>query len=246
MTLGRILFYRYTLGTYGVIYKLRNPNPQAMKLVPLLARAKTAANLDLNADICPTIEQSANFLRQLQSYVVRVLCRYHRDFKHYLEIPILQNVPRWRMPDGHKTKQFPLRITTIDKSTTVGNIAVHHDTYITQLKLTYKDLSDMAIPSINDQSTNARIRGAKALHAQDVNPFTRVQCFQLGFGLFHLCLNLIWALLHVHRGHINRVGSLSHWFAILEKTRLGNAHPNYHSLLAAFMQILDGLILDAW
>jgi hypothetical protein len=112
--------------------------------------------------------------------------------------------------------------------------------------MTHEQLSNLAILSINDQATQSRIRGAKALCAKDVNPFTRAQCFQLAIGLFHLCLNLVWALLHVHRGHINSQGSLSHWFAVLEKTRLGAQHPDYHSLLSALMQILDGLILNAW
>ena len=35
-------------------------------------------------------------------------------------------------------------------------------------------------------------------------------------------------------------------FAVLEKVRLGGEHPDYHTLLAALMQILDGLILKAW
>jgi len=33
---------------------------------------------------------------------------------------------------------------------------------------------------------------------------------------------------------------------LLEKTRLSAPHPDYHTLLAALMQILHGLILDAW
>ena len=89
-------------------------------------------------------------------------------------------------------------MTTIDESSITGNIAVIHDVYINQLKMSPQALLDMAIPSINDQLTNARIRGAKALRTKDVNPFTRLQCIQLGFSLFHLCMNLIWALLHVH------------------------------------------------
>jgi hypothetical protein len=64
--------------------------------------------------------------------------------------------------------------------------------------------------------------------------------------LFHLCLNLVWALLHVHRGSLGDAGSLTYFFALLEKTRLGNEHPDYHTLLAALTQIFDGLILNAW
>jgi hypothetical protein len=59
-------------------------------------------------------------------------------------------------------------------------------------------------------------------------------------------MNLIWGLLHVHYGAINAPGSLSHFFALLEKVRLGGEHPDFHTLLAALTQILDGLLLNAW
>jgi len=75
---------------------------------------------------------------------------------------------------------------------------VVNDVYINQVKVTPEQLVNRAVPSINDQSTNARIRGAKALQLKDINPFTQLQFLQLGFGLFHLCMNLIWALLHIH------------------------------------------------
>jgi hypothetical protein len=150
------------------------------------------------------------------------------------------------MPKGYCTKQFPLRTSTIDESSITGNIAVIHNVYICQLQMTHDELSDYAIPSFNDQSTNARIRGVKTLCVKDVNPFTRLQNIQLGFGLFHLCLNLVWALLHVHRGSIHQVSSLSYFFALMDRTRLGCEHPDYHTLLATLMQILRGTILNAW
>ncbi|KAG2044369.1 hypothetical protein BDR03DRAFT_930435 [Suillus americanus] len=138
-----------------------------------------------------------------------------------------------KMPKGYCTKQFPLCTSAIDESLITGNIAIIHDVYIRQLQITHDELSDYAIPSFNNQSTNARIRGVKALHVKDVNPFTHLQIIQLGFGLFHLCLNLIWAL-------------LSYFFALLDRTRLGCEHHDYHTLLATLMQILCGIILNAW
>ncbi|KAF9224862.1 hypothetical protein BS17DRAFT_751805 [Gyrodon lividus] len=126
-----------------------------------------------------------------------------------------------------------------------GNPAYMHDVYINQLKVTHELLADRAIPSINDQSTNTRIRGAKALRKRDVNTFTRLQNLQLGFGLFHLCMNLMWALLHIHQHSIHQIGSLS-FFALLDRTRLGCEHPDYHTLLGMLLQILQGIILDAW
>lgn len=233
-------------GTHAIIYPLRNPNRDALKLAPILLRARTAEDLSFEEDIAPTLEQMENSMHQFKAYVVRVLCRYHEDFKGYANIEALQNKARRPLPTGYKTRQFPLKISTIDESTISGNIAVLHDTHIIQLDLTHEQLSDLAILSINDQATQARIRGAKALRARDVNPFTRIQCFQLAIGLFHLTLNLVWALLHVHRGHVSREGSLSHWFAVLEKTRLGSPKPDYYALLTAMMQIIDGLLLDTW
>jgi hypothetical protein len=57
---------------------------------------------------------------------------------------------------------------------------------------------------------------------------------------------LVWAILHTHRGHINDVGSLAFFFALMEKARLGNEQPDYHTLLAALTQIHDGLMMNAW
>ncbi|KAG6805227.1 hypothetical protein H0H92_000223, partial [Tricholoma furcatifolium] len=59
-------------------------------------------------------------------------------------------------------------------------------------------------------------------------------------------MNLIWMLLNVHRGSLDQEGSLTHLFAVLEKVRLGAEHPDFHTLLAALTQILDGLLLNAW
>ena len=59
-------------------------------------------------------------------------------------------------------------------------------------------------------------------------------------------MNFIWTLLQTHRGSIDILGSLSQFFAILEKVRLGSDKPDYHTLLlAALTQILEGLILNA-
>ena len=84
------------------------------------------------------------------------------------------------------------------------------------------------------------------MRARDSTAWERREVFQLGFGLFHLSLNLVWALLHVHRGSVGDPGSLSNFFTLLDITRLGGDHPDYHTLLAALTQIFDGLILNAW
>ncbi|KAK7041186.1 hypothetical protein R3P38DRAFT_2768556 [Favolaschia claudopus] len=236
-------------GSCGVIYRLCSPNPSAMALEPLLKCADSAPDLEFHRDICPTLDQSLHCYQNFRSYIVRVLLRYNsseRGFKGYDTHSSLQPVSRRPLPKGHVTKQFPVRISTIEENSIAGNLAVHEDIFVTQLGLTHAELSKKAILSINDQATQSFNRGCKAIRAQDLNPFLRAQVFQLGIGLFHLCLNLVWALLHAHRGHETIEGSLSYFFVLLEKTRLGGKHPDYHTLMAALMQILDGLLLDAW
>jgi hypothetical protein len=219
-----------------------------MRLAPIIERFKTVKGLKFNLDLQPTATQFESFLVQLKVVVIRILSKYVKGFdsEPYSKDKALQHKPRRPIPNGYITEQFPLRATTIEEATVRGNLLFHDDIYITQLKRSADELSEYAIPSINDQLTNARIRSGQTLRARDVSAWERREVFQLGFGLFHLCLNLVWALLHVHRGSLAESGSLTYFFALLEKTRLGGEHPDYHTLLAALTQILDGLILNAW
>jgi hypothetical protein len=90
------------------------------------------------------------------------------------------------------------------------------------------------------------VRGAKITRKKNVNTFLRLDNIQLGYGVFHKCLNLVWALLKIHQGAIDQLGSSKYFFAILEKTRLSNDKPDYHTRLTALMQILYGLVLQCW
>ncbi|KAF8419230.1 hypothetical protein L210DRAFT_3426290 [Boletus edulis BED1] len=221
-------------GTFPIVYELSNTNPQHLCLGLMLQRANQATDLTFNGDVRPTNDQVRAFYGQLRIHIIAVLLDVCTSFNGPLGYqdrsdPLLKHEERRKPPKGYKTKQFLLRTSTIDESSISGNIAVINDVYVNQVKMTHEQLLDRAIPSINDQSTNARIRGAK-----------------LGFGLFHLCMNLIWALLHIHRGSISEPGSLSYFFALLDRSRLGSEHPDYHTLLSTLMQILDGIVLNAW
>jgi hypothetical protein len=233
-------------GTFSILYEVRNGNPDFMRLAPMLNHALNPSEMTFNADVRPMFDQMHSFRSHLRIHLVDILLGHCTGFKDYQKTTILQHSERRKMPKGYRTKQFPLCTSTIDESSITGNIAVIHDVYINQLRMRHEDLSDRIVPSYNDQATNARIRGAKTLRTKDTNPFTRLQFIQLGFGLFHLCLNLVWALLHVHRGSVHQLGSLSYFFALLDRTRLGCEHPDYHTLLSTLMQILQGLILNAW
>lgn len=203
-------------GMFAILYEVRNGNPAHMRLSPMLSRARQASDLRLSSDVLPSRDQARAYHSQLRIHIIDVLLNCCKPFEDYERPPILLHLERRKMPKGYRTKQYPLRTSTIDESSITGNIAVINNVYMNQLKMTHAELAEWAIPSINDQSTNARIRGAKALWTKDVNPFTRLQTLQLGFGLFHLCMNLIWALLHVHQGSIHQIRSLSYFFALLD------------------------------
>jgi len=80
-----------------------------------------------------------------------------------------------------------------------------------------------------------------------VNSFTRIQWFQPTPGIFDVLVNLLWAVLHVHRGSINSAGSLAHWFStVLDRKRLSSPQLDFHTLRSSPFQILDGLLLACW
>jgi len=232
-------------GTFAVIYELLNARPQDMRIQPMVENLKKSSPLKLT-DCRPSNVSLRSYATQSAVNITHILLKYVEGFHSQKHDALLQHTPRRPIPKGYKTVFHPLRATTIDESTVEGNLHVHDDVYLVQLDKNPDELNDIAVPSFNDQLTNARIRGGQILCRKDVTPFDRREIFQLAFGGFHLAMNPIWGILENHRGTINQTGSLTHLFAVLEKTRLGGEHPDYHTLLAALTQILHGLILNAW
>jgi hypothetical protein len=173
---------KVTSGTFAVLYKVRNGNPEHMKLAPIVERFKAVKGLKFNQDLLPTVTQLESFLVQLKVVVIRILTKYIKGFEPYSKNRALQHKPRRPIPEGYTTEQFPLRATTIEEATVRGNLLFHDDIYITQLRRSTDELSEYAIPSINDQLTNARIRSGQTLRARDVNAWERREVFQLGFA----------------------------------------------------------------
>ena len=232
-------------GTFGILYGLCNATLDDLKLQPILNRYRNCSGLS-PLDLHLSLDQLKCVNHQFSVLVLRVLFKHCHLYSKYTSDPALQPIPRRPLAANHKTEQFLLQTTTIEEALIPGNLTVHEDTYIVQLERTAKDLVQYAIPSVNDQSTNARIRGGQVMRIHDLDPWSRREILQLGFGLFHLCMNLIWAILHVHHGSLHQTGSLSYFFALMEKACLGADHPDYHTLLAALTQVLEGIILGAW
>ncbi|KAF7966984.1 hypothetical protein HWV62_36286 [Athelia sp. TMB] len=233
-------------GTVAILYKVVGANPEYMHVKPMLERAATAADLSWKHDIRPTPEQYASFHFQCKIHVVRILTTHATPFQYLSDHPSLQHQSRKPVPVDFKSEQFPLRATTFNEATISGTIQFIDNVYGEQLKKTAADIGDKAIPSTNDQLSNARFRSAKAMRRGDLTHLGRLENFQIGFGIFHAIMNFIWGLLNHHRGSIAHIGSLAYWFEVLDKSRLGNKEPDYHTLLAALKQIFEGVILDAW
>ena len=59
-------------------------------------------------------------------------------------------------------------------------------------------------------------------------------------------MNLIWGINNKYAGSLREVGSLRYYFSLLDKVRLNTKKPDFHALLSALRQILDGLLLHTW
>ncbi|KAH9956052.1 hypothetical protein BGW80DRAFT_1187891, partial [Lactifluus volemus] len=204
-------------GTFGILYGLRNATLDDLKLQPIINRYRNCKGLS-PSDLRLSLDQLKCLNHQFSVIILRILFKHCPLYSGYSSHPALQSISRHPLAVGGKTEQFPLWTTTIEESLIHGNL----------------------------MSTNARIRGGQVMCVNDLDPWTRQDIFQLGFGLFHLCMNLIWALLHVHRGSLQQTGSLTYFFGLMEKACLGADYPDYHKLLAALTQVLEGIILGAW
>ncbi|KAJ7900486.1 hypothetical protein B0H13DRAFT_2234162 [Mycena leptocephala] len=207
---------KVTSGTFGILYGLRNAKWEDMLIGPIMKRFQACA--------CTGLQFNRDIRPSLDS-----LHSYHDQ----LVIVVVHTLGKYSEEFGYVT----------------GDADLQHRAQ-RPIPVGYKTPQGPVRASTTEEAT---MRGNLQFHDEvyidqlkrDHESLSKY-IFQLGFGLFHLCLNLVWAILHVHRGSVNEAGSLAYFFLLMEKARLGNDQPDYHTLLAALMQVLDGLLLDAW
>ncbi|KAN0140212.1 hypothetical protein V8E53_002108 [Lactarius tabidus] len=215
-------------GTFAVVYKLLNACPEDMEILPMLENLRCSSPLGFS-DLHMTPGARQSYASQTAVTIVHILMKYVKGFEKHTSNALLQHTPRRPLPPGHKTVFHPLWATTIEEASIDGNLLVHNNVYLVQLKWPSDGLNKTAL-----------------ICKKDISPWECCEIFQLAFGSFHLAMNLLWCILKTHRGAMNQVGSLTHLFAVLEKTQLGGEHPDYHTLLSVLKQIIHGLILNAW
>ncbi|KAJ7795799.1 hypothetical protein B0H13DRAFT_2392920 [Mycena leptocephala] len=122
-------------GTAIIIYDLRGIfDPETLALQPILDRRASADIISYSKDIRPTRVQAHSIHQHLLIFIV--------------ELFFAERV---------------LRTTTREEGSTAGTTQLSDETYLTQLEYDEHALDNIAVPSYNDQKTNALIRSAQLL-----------------------------------------------------------------------------------
>ncbi|KAJ8090844.1 hypothetical protein PM082_024759 [Marasmius tenuissimus] len=237
-------------GTLVLCYGLRFvKDPSHMLLEPITTRLRNSSPVTV-VDFKPSVVSLSSYRHQLAIHLIRVLVSFGSprgfDPSYILNHPLLQFLTRHQIPALPTTSFDPLRITTIEEASTAGNLKVPRDAYIDQMKRLEETLNAMAVVSINDQLTNARIRSTQVLRHEDISPWEQRKIFQLAPAIFHMLMNLHWGIRDKHYGTIRQPGSLSNLYSRMGKKRLGNDKPEYYPLRDAHGQVLDGIVICAW
>ena len=74
-------------GTFAMLYKVCNGNPEHMKIGPIIKCFKEVKGLKFNQDLQPTIAQLQSFHFQLKVVVICVLTKYATGFELYSKDP---------------------------------------------------------------------------------------------------------------------------------------------------------------
>ncbi|KAF7333906.1 hypothetical protein MSAN_02403400 [Mycena sanguinolenta] len=214
--------------TTQLIYDLRGlSDPTALELKPILDR-RAGADLISFADIRPSYSQCTALRNHLIISIVQLMTN-NSGFDYVRNHPLLQHAS-YRPPlTNHKTNEY-----------------VNENVYLDQLQFGIHDLDNIAVPSYNDQKTNALIRSAQLQRKGDVSAILRLEHLQLAPGAFHMELNLSWMILKIHRGDGADLGSLQYFIGLLSKVRLGSDQPDFETLVSLLMQVLTSAILHYW
>ncbi|EIW77905.1 hypothetical protein CONPUDRAFT_157082 [Coniophora puteana RWD-64-598 SS2] len=179
---------KVTTGTQGTLCRLPDvPHSVAYSLHEHLVRRASLDLITYKNDVRTTLAQGVDISYHLVIDVVKILRNSAGNAFDYLGNPDeLCHRSYLPLPAGQKADQYPLPTTTIDESTTIGNIEFPHTTYTVTLKITPSHFEGLNIPLNADQSTLARVRSAMELRAGDENAFHRLEVFQLSPGPFHI------------------------------------------------------------
>lgn len=237
---------KVSVGSTTINYPLRNATVEGVRLEPILQNRALCNIITFPSDLRVSVSHARDINRHLSLDIIDILCSTVPGFEYTVGLPALQHRSYRPPPSKYRTTEHVLRTTTIDEGTTDGTVEEVENVYLDQLGFGEHDLDNQAVPCINDQKTNALIRAAQELRRDDVSAIRQIKFLQVAIGWFHAQLNLAWAQLRTHRGQAGDSCSLQFYIALLQKSRLNSAHPDYETLVSFMMQVLRGHMLHYW
>lgn len=247
---------KMTCGTFMISYPLRLANKKSMLLSAILDNQKSLRKINFNQHVRPSFGTMLKINAHGIIHIVNTILEsdsfdsvdYVEHVKTVRKSPILIHRAILPPPPDHVTIQRPGQSISIPENSVSDIIKVIEDIFLRQKRMDpqHDMINKYAVLSINDQATNALLRSARATRIHDETPFARFDSIQLAPGMFHFLLNLSWIMLSVHRSHKDDHGSAQLFINVMGKKRHGKKHPDYHAIKATLMQILDGILLEAW
>ena len=230
-----------------ILYSLKRALLEACRLGPILERRKIAPMITYEEHILPSQTEMVSISVHIARDIIKILMENTKGFTLADYAELLKHETHRPPQDNDKiTYEYVLRTAEIDESTTVGCLEVLRHSYKDQLELLDEIFKDLGIPCINDQLTNARVRRGQIERQGDKTAFCRLQCFQIGIGLFHLAMNLAWHILYTHKGSEDTPGSLAFYAKYLNIRRVIKERPDYYTLRSFLYHVLFANILYAW
>ncbi|KAN0136527.1 hypothetical protein V8E53_005574 [Lactarius tabidus] len=186
----------------NMVQALADCSIERARAVSLHPHALAYDNANVSSSIF--VEQGPNTMSKVQSGTFAVIyellnaCAEDMDIK-----PLIENLCRSSplviadLQMKPEAGQFYISQTAVTLVQILMKYVKGFDAQQTiQLKHSPDDLDKLAIPMLNDQLTNAQIWGGQNICQKDVSSWEQCKIFQLGFGCFHLVMNLLWQILH--------------------------------------------------
>ena len=219
-----------------------------MLLEPIIARRCASEKQFEMDDIMPNKEQRESILHQATILAVQSLTKYASDFKKYADEPVFQFPRRRPLPDGHRTRTFPVASSIGENFAIPRFTALIRGTYVTKLHLDEESFEKRAIPCINDAMANASIRRAHMSPSTTDADRRLLNSLQLGPGLNDILRKMVVQMIknHCPNGSDSTQG-LASLFKTVNKSHLTLARPQDHdAAVSALETILEASFLDCW
>lgn len=227
---------------------LPHAHVEDMLLEPIIARRCASENQFEMDDIMPNKEQRESILHQAAILAVQCLTKHTSDFKKYADEPLFQFPRRQPLPDGHRTRTFPV-MSSIGENFAIARFTVLiKDTYVTKLHLDEESFEKRAIPSINDAMANVNIRRAQTSPSTTEADRRLLNSLQLGPGLNDILRKMVAQMIknHCPKGSGSMHG-LASFFKTINKSHLALARPQDHdAAVSALEAVLGASFLDCW